>query len=93
VIVGILTARLTIPEARSLKQKRHVLRSVKDRLRNDFNVSVAETGGQDLWQSAELAVAMVGTDRRYVNGALDQAVNMLRTAPGAILAGYEIEFF
>jgi len=91
-VVGILTLRLSIGEARSLKEKRRVLKSFKDRTRNSFNVSVAEIEGHDTWTSSALAIAMIGTDRRYVNGALDAVVNAARRFPGAQLMDYEMEF-
>lgn len=71
VIVGLRVFDVHILGARSLKEKRFVLRSVKDRISNRFNVSMAETGHQDLWQRAEVAIAVVGGDRRGVEKTLD----------------------
>ena len=65
-VIGTLVIRLVIREAHSLKQKRSVLKRVKDRLRNRFNISVSEVAAQDVWQSATLGVAMVGSDKKYV---------------------------
>jgi uncharacterized protein len=64
---------LQIYEAHSLKDKRSVVRSLKDRLRAKLNVSVAETGAQDLWQRAELTVCAVAGDRRQADSVLDSA--------------------
>jgi uncharacterized protein YlxP (DUF503 family) len=64
VVVGLLRIELTIPSADSLKAKRMALRSVKDRIRKNFNVSIAEVEDNDEWQSAVLAVALVSNDRR-----------------------------
>ena len=58
-VIGLLIAKLSIPEARSLKDKRSVLRSAKDIIRNRINVSVAEVDDQDLWKSATLAFVSV----------------------------------
>lgn len=69
-VVGVLTLSLHIPESGSLKSKRRVLRSLKDRLRSGFNVSVAEVGSQDLWQRSEVAVALVATDRDHADRQL-----------------------
>lgn len=90
-VVGILEVRLLLRQCRSLKDKRHVLSSVKDRLRNGFNVSVAEVDGQDLRQSAVLAVAQVSSDARYVRGSLERALGVFRQCRDAEVAGHSIE--
>ena len=59
IIVGLCTVELFLPESQSLKDKRQVLLSLKDRLREKFNLSVAEVDGQDLWQKAVLARAVI----------------------------------
>ena len=92
-IVGTLQIRLVIRGAHSLKDKRQVLKSIKDRLSNKFNASVAEVDHQDEWQQATLGVAMVGTDTRYVNTVLSKLVDHVRCAPGAELVDYELEMF
>lgn len=92
-VVGTLMIRLAIREAHSLKQKRSVVKSVKDRLRNKFNVSVSEVENQDVWQSATLGVAMIGGDRQYVNAVLSKVVDSLRGFPQVQLVDYELELF
>jgi hypothetical protein len=92
-IIGTLTVRLALREAHSLKDKRHVIKGLKDRLRNKFNVSVAEVDHQDEWQRADLGIAMVGTDTRYVNSVLSSVVDHLRFVAGAELVDYELEMF
>ena len=92
-IVGTLAIRLVIPEARSLKQKRSVLKSVKDRLRNHFNVSVSEIGAHDVWQSATIGVAMVGGDKKYMNTVLSKVIDHVRGFRQVQLVDYELEFF
>ena len=62
-VVGVLRLTLFLPENHSLKGKRQVLRSIKDRVRNKFNVSIAESDGHDMWQRAELGICQVGNDR------------------------------
>ncbi len=89
--VGSLRARLLLREARSLKDKRQVLRSIKDRLRNEFNVSVAEVEGQDNRQLIVLGVAMVGNERKFVRTALEQIVAALRVHPVAELLDHELD--
>jgi uncharacterized protein len=73
VVIGVIGWDLQIYEAHSLKDKRAVVKSLKDRLRAKLNVSVAETGQQDLWQRAELTVSVVATDGRQANSILDSA--------------------
>ena len=73
--IGLVHLRLNIVQAMSLKDKRRVLRSFKDRLRNGHNVSVAEVGGMDNHRLAVLAVTMAGGDKRYVEGALQKIIN------------------
>src|SRR6476620_5585402 len=79
VIIGLCTIELFIANSQSLKDKRQVLLSLKDRLRQKFNLSVAEIEGQDLWQKAVLALACVANDGRHVNQVLDQALNLVRS--------------
>ena len=81
IIVGLCTVELFIPESQSLKDKRQVLLSLKDRLREKFNLSVAEVDGQDLWQKAVLGLACVADEGRYVTQVLDQALNLIRSVP------------
>jgi len=82
-IVGSLRVRLLIREARSLKDKRQVIRSIMARLRNSFNVSVAEVEAQEHRQMAVLGVAMVGAEAGHVRGALQQIAESLRRHPVA----------
>jgi hypothetical protein len=83
VIVGVMTWELHLDGCRSLKDKRHVLRSLKDRLRQRFNVSVAETDHNDLWQRAELTVCVVSNERAHAEDMLRQADRLVASAAGA----------
>jgi uncharacterized protein YlxP (DUF503 family) len=91
-IVGVLRVRLHLQDVRSLKDKRRIVRSLKDRLRHDFNVSVSEVESQDNHAIAVLGLAQVGSDTRYINGALDKALKVVRSTPGAFLIDYDLEF-
>ena len=90
-IVGTVEIRLSVRHARSLKDKRSVLLSLKERLRRSFNVSVAEVGNQDVIQSAILGVAQVSNDGRYTNGSLDKLVDAVRRFPAVQLVDYSIQ--
>jgi uncharacterized protein len=89
VVVGVLGWDLHIYEAQSLKDKRAVVRSLKDRLRTKLNVSVAETGAHDRWQRAEITVCVVATDRRHAESVLDSADRLVEAeARGRIIDSY-----
>ena len=60
--------------AHSLKEKRRVAKSIKNRLKNKFNVSVSEIGNQDIWQSLHLGIVAVGTDTQYLDGLMNKLV-------------------
>lgn len=90
-IVGTLKVRLLIREARTLKDKRQVVKSIKDKLSNSFNVSVAEVDALDNRQLAVLGLAMVSNEAHHVKTALGQIVEALRVHPVAELLDHEIE--
>lgn len=81
-IVAIATWDLHLPACHSLKEKRSVLKPLTSSLRRTLNVSVAETGQQDLWQRAEIACAVVGTARSVVDETIRAADRMMEQADG-----------
>jgi hypothetical protein len=83
VVVGLTTWELHLEGCRSLKDKRRVLKSLKDRLHNRFNVSAAETAHHDLWQRAELTVCVVATDRGHAENVLREADRLVDGAAEA----------
>jgi uncharacterized protein YlxP (DUF503 family) len=91
--IGVCTIEVHVPESGSLKTKRHSIRSLKDRIRNKFNVSVAEVEDNDLWQKASLAVAAVSNDKSHLNQTLDHVLNLVRSVPEINLLEYHIEIF
>ncbi len=90
--VGLIHLELTVPQAGNLKDKRRIVKGFKDRLTNRFNVSVAEVEGQEVYRRVVLAVAMVGNDRRYIEGALQKILNMAATHRDMILVEQNIEW-
>jgi uncharacterized protein len=70
--IAALTIQLSIPHSRSLKDRRQVVRSMKDRLRQSFNVSIAELDEAITWQSATLGIAAISASRDYLRGLMDQ---------------------
>ena len=89
--VGILQVEISIPDAMSLKDKRQVVKSLKDRIAHGHNVSIAEVGALDEHRRSVIGMAMVGNDKRYVEGALSKLVDFVRTVPQASLIDYQIE--
>jgi uncharacterized protein YlxP (DUF503 family) len=89
--IGICTLHLRLLESHSLKEKRRIIKSIKDRIRNKFNVSIAEIDRQDKWQLATLGVACVSNDARFANGVLSKVVNFIDEAHPVELVDYEIE--
>jgi uncharacterized protein YlxP (DUF503 family) len=73
IVIALLTLDIHIPHAHSLKDKRMILRSLRDRLRSKFNVSVAEVDHQDLWQRAQVSVVTVGSDEGFLQKVLQEA--------------------
>ena len=76
--VGVLTLELRIDHAHSLKEKRHVVKSLKDRLRGKFNVSVAELDEAVVWQSATLGVVAISRSRDYLHGLIEEVERAAR---------------
>jgi hypothetical protein len=89
--VGVLRVYFMILDAQSLKQKRMVLRSLKDRLSNTFNVSVAEIGENDKWQLGELGIATVANDSRFVSSVLEEVKNFIQRSPSVRIIESDIE--
>jgi uncharacterized protein len=90
-IVVILTWELRIPGCRSLKEKRTTIRSLKDRLRRRFNVSVAETAFQDVHDQAEITVALVVSDGKLADSMVDQVDRFVVERGGALVVRFSRE--
>jgi uncharacterized protein len=90
-VVGVLRLGLVIPAARSLKEKRHALRRIIDRVRARFNVSIAEVGDNDIWQRAVVGVTAVANDHSFVNEVLDKVVRDVEMLGVADLVSREME--
>ena len=86
--IGVLTLELSVGEAQSLKDKRRVIQSINTRIRNTFNVSVAEVGHLDDRQRCQLALAMVSRETRPLHSQLDKIVDLVRRSVGLTLIDY-----
>ena len=90
-VIGVLRLTLFLSESSSLKGKRRILKSIKDRLRSQFNVSVAEVDYQDLWQKAELAIALAATDRKYADKVLQTILGKVESWHIAEIIDVQVE--
>jgi uncharacterized protein YlxP (DUF503 family) len=91
--LGVLAVAVHIPAAQSLKEKRLVLKSLKDKVRHQFNVSVAELDGQDKWQTATVGFAMLNNDRRHVDQCLSNILSFVEGFNGLVVCDSAIEFY
>ncbi len=90
--LGVCKVKLRLPENQSLKGKRQVLKSIITRVRNNYNVAIAEVDDQDLWQLATLGIACVSNDARQVNQVLSKVVDFIGRSKFEIeILDYEIE--
>jgi len=90
-VVGLLSVELYIPYAQSLKDKRMVLRSIKDRLKK-FNVAVAEVAHQDVWQRAGLGVVAISTTREHVDRELAAVADEIERVEPGLVTRTDVEF-
>ena len=90
--VGVCKISLRLPENLSLKGKRQVLKSITSRVRNKFNVSVAEVDDHELWQLATIGICYVSNDRRHTNQVLSKVVDFVVNSRFDVeILDYEIE--
>jgi len=92
-IVGVCTIELRLHGAHSLKSKRQVLKSITSRVKNKFNVAIAEVDDQDVWQRGVLGVAVVSTALDHANSILNKVVNFVESLYLAEVLDYQIEFW
>ncbi len=91
-VVGVLTLEIRVEHSHSLKEKRHVVKSLKDRVRERFNVSVAEIDGLDSWQASVIAAAIVSNDRVHAEQVLHAVEAHAASLLGGALAATNIEW-
>ena len=93
-VVGVCTLELDIPASHSLKDKRRVVKSLTARVRQSFNVSIAEVDSQDTWQRATIGIVCVSSDAQYAHGLLDKVIDRIeRSRLDAVIADYSIEIW
>lgn len=91
--IGLLTLDIHIPDAQSLKDKRQVLRSLKDRLRAHYNVAVAELEHQELWQRSRVGVITLSGDAKHLEDSLAKIAAESERLLGRDLVSQNIEYF
>ena len=90
-VVGLCRLDLIIPAAANLKGKRQVIKSLVTRMRNSFNISVAEVGNHDLWQRTILGLSLVGNDRKFVDQVISKVVDFIQASGSLTIVNQERE--
>lgn len=90
-VVGVAKLSLRLPDNQSLKGKRRVMKRICERLRQRFNLAVAEIDSQDLWQAGEVGIVMVGNQGSYINSKLDKAINFVDNMQLAEIVDVQME--
>ncbi len=91
-IVGVIRAEFYFPHARSLKEKRKEVKSIKERLRSSFNVSVSEIDNHDLWQRATIGISFLGGETSFVQEVLDKVMDVMIKNWSHFLVDVKTEF-
>ncbi len=91
-VIGVLTLEIIVESSHSLKEKRHVVKSLKDRLRDRFNVAVSEIEGMDSWQHSVIAAVTVSSDRVFAEKVLNAVEGHAAGMLGGALTGTSVEW-
>jgi len=89
-LLGICKVRLYLPNSHSLKDKRNILRSIKARIRNNYNISISEIDNYNLWKNTTLGIACIGNDKKYLNKILNAIIQFIEKEGKSQLINYEI---
>ena len=92
-VTVILTVRLDIPGAGSLKEKRRVIKPLLTRLRYNFNISISEVGDNDVLKSATLGAAIVSNDSSFGHQVISKVVNKIEASPDVLILDYSTEIY
>ena len=84
---------LNIPGVQSLKEKRRIIKSLQDKLKNKFNIAISEIGNNDLWQSSLIGVVTIGNETAYLEKMLNSIINFIDEFYGVEISQYDIEYF
>lgn len=89
--IGLLQVKLFLPGIQSLKSKRRIIKSIKDRVRNHNNISISEIDYQDVWQESLLGVVTIGTDQKRVSQVLASVIKQIESTPNSEITDRHIE--
>jgi uncharacterized protein YlxP (DUF503 family) len=92
-VVGTMKISFHIHDNRSLKGKRKIVKSLVDRVKNKFNVAIAEIGSNDKWQKAEIGISAVGNESRHVDASLNKIAQFIESLYLAEIVDLETEIF
>ncbi|KPU45285.1 hypothetical protein OXPF_11780 [Oxobacter pfennigii] len=92
-VAGICSITLIVHDANSLKEKRHVLKSLIERLKSRFNISIAETGLNDKWQSAEIGIACISNDKVQIDKVISSILNFIENDPRVEITDSSVEIY
>ncbi|HEY6130066.1 MAG TPA: DUF503 domain-containing protein [Candidatus Acidoferrum sp.] len=90
--IGLLTLELRLPDAHSLKDKRQVIRSLKDRLRHKFNIAIAELDFHDVWQTSTIGIVTLSNAEQHVEESLQHVLAEAQRQLGPILVDHSVDF-
>lgn len=90
-VVGVCKIKLSIDDAFSLKEKRHIIKSMVERIKSRFNASAAEVGLNDLWKNAEIGISCVSNEAAHADSMLANIVNFVENDGRALMIDYETE--
>ena len=90
-VIGICHLDVVLRDNHSLKEKRRVVKSIIGRVKSKFNVSIAEVGNQDLWQSAQIGFCIAGNEKRFINSSLDKVIYFIEESNSAEITNVEME--
>jgi uncharacterized protein YlxP (DUF503 family) len=91
-IIGFMTLDILLPYCDSLKEKRMVIKGIKDKIRHKFNVSIAEVDYQDKWQRAQLAIVQVGNDYHFIEKNMNLIFNLIESNGKLEIASHSLEY-
>ncbi len=92
-LVGVCQIELFVPESGSLKSKRAVLNSLKTRIRNKFNVSVAEVDNNDKWQRISLGISMISNERKFFDKICGEIFKLIEVDGRAEILNHVLEIY
>lgn len=90
-MIGVCEVHIHMPNTSSLKSKRKIIKSLKDRIRSKFNVTVAEMGNQDKWQRAVIQIGYINNNRARIDQIMQHIISLINTVPDAIIIDYNTQ--